>query len=236
MAEEAVKHLIVGTGRCGSSLLCAILADAGANFAMSARSEWDRKAGAFEHPVLQQAGRHVMAMRALEEHKQGSDWAAFKFRMHRSRMKKKLRTVLENADFLKCIDLIWMAHTIGRLGVDPRIILIYRAPEQTVLSQYKAFDWSHEYSERNYVNVYRTGLAALHAYGGCAIDYDELINAGETAWVKPLARITGLTEKSLLKARKSRADKIPGQTRMAPLSGPAADTYAALKTCKGVTV
>ena len=50
MIHGPVRFLIVGTGRCGSSLLSAILARAGANFDMPLRAEWDRRSGEYEHP------------------------------------------------------------------------------------------------------------------------------------------------------------------------------------------
>ena len=50
MSHDKRRFIIVGTGRSGSSLLAAILAGAGADFAMPSKQQWGRDGGGFEHP------------------------------------------------------------------------------------------------------------------------------------------------------------------------------------------
>ena len=57
MNDELVRFIMVTTGRSGSSLLAAIIADAGGNFGFPSEDEWDPAAGAMEHPVAQEASR-----------------------------------------------------------------------------------------------------------------------------------------------------------------------------------
>ena len=46
------KYFIVTVGRTGSSLLCAVLADASADFGMKAPEDWDPRRGVMELRVL----------------------------------------------------------------------------------------------------------------------------------------------------------------------------------------
>ncbi len=55
MNDEKVRFIMVTTGRSGSSLLAAIIADAGGNFGFPPEDEWDPESGAMEHPLAQQA-------------------------------------------------------------------------------------------------------------------------------------------------------------------------------------
>ena len=46
------RFFIVTVGRTGSSLLASILADAGADFGVQGKADWDPAGGAYEHPSL----------------------------------------------------------------------------------------------------------------------------------------------------------------------------------------
>lgn len=121
-SSQSIRHLLVGTGRCGSSLLSAILADSGANFGMGRVDGWKRSAGAYEHTKLQKACREFAISRKFAE-KADCWWLHRKFRrFHMSNAKRALRGLLSEADFLKSMDLVWLTHTIFKLDYSPKII------------------------------------------------------------------------------------------------------------------
>ena len=55
MNDDKVRFIMVTTGRSGSSLLAAIIADAGGKFGFPSKDKWDPESGAMEHPLAQQA-------------------------------------------------------------------------------------------------------------------------------------------------------------------------------------
>ena len=60
--SQSRKFLIVGTGRCGSTLLSAIIAKSGGSFGLPALEDWDRRGGALEHPCILSAYKWVQIL------------------------------------------------------------------------------------------------------------------------------------------------------------------------------
>ena len=154
--------------------------------------------------------------------------------MHKT--KRSLRKVLDAAEFLKSIDLGTLTHTIYKLDYQPKIILSYRSFEEIAQSAYVSFSWGCAESERTYLDVYRTGLLQLHAFGGCAIDFRELIDTEEVAWSRVLGEVTGIEERSLLDARDRLSKPVNWQSRVPVLSRQAEELYGELQTYKGQVI
>jgi hypothetical protein len=86
-----------------------------------------------------------------------------------------------------------------------------------------------------YDTVLLNGLALASIYGGCAIDYRELAEAGETAWAKGLSQATGLDEGVLLAARAQRVENPDSSNGEAPEPFPGCrETYETLRRHGGV--
>ena len=86
-----------------------------------------------------------------------------------------------------------------------------------------------------YDKVLLNGLALASIYGGCAIDYRELTEAGATAWATGLSRATGLDEGALLAARARRVENFEENGGEAPEPFPSCrETYETLRRYVGI--
>jgi hypothetical protein len=204
MAGDDYKFLIIGTGRSGTSLLSAILADAGADFAMPNSADWNQTIGYFEHGDVQKAGKAFEAAEQFKPFVRGSWLARKRRRYYMAIVKSSIRRLLGKADYAKSIGLVWLTHTIYRLGFQPKVIIVHRAFEDIATSAHLSFGWTYEETERRYLDIYRTGLVQTKLFGGCVIAYEEIIDPAETAWAEALAALTGFDEQSLLESRRRR--------------------------------
>ncbi len=238
--NENSRFLIVSPGRTGTSLLSAILADAGADFGMSVPDGWDRGTGALEYPAIQKAGFAYYAAHRISAEKPSTPWLRLLWVLYRHHGRNKLRHALANAKYLKS-DHIWLAAShVVKLGYTPTIILSYRRFESYMLSTYpRRHSNTVESVAESYKRTYRNGLALMKLWGGCAIDYDELYEPSETDWAKCLADVTGLSRKSLLQSRDSRLKRYKSKdTSQIPLSldSEVAQIYDVLRQFRGVAV
>lgn len=227
------KYLLVGTGRCGSSVLSAILADSGAEFGMGSVKSWKRSAGAYEHPKLQTAGKEFAISRKFAE-KADCWWLHRKFRrLHMSNAKRALRGLLSQADYLKSMDLVWLTHTIFKLDYNPKIILVYRDFANVARSAYLSFSWGYKESEQYYMDVYRTALIQLQIFGGCAIEYDDLMNPAETQWSEVLSGVTGIEGSRLLESRNNRVKPIERNQDLPEIDSSTSALFQELRKYRG---
>lgn len=232
-APGRTRFLMISTGCSGASPLAAILADAGANFGMESPNAWRQIAGAFEHDEVQRA---CMADKTARKFARLSDmWWGFRKlrRFHARRVQTALQRLFSQADYANSMDLVWLIHTIFKMDWDPRIILVYRDFENVAMSSYLAFAWTHAESEERYLETYRTGLTAMHLFGGCAIGYDEILDPQETAWAAALAEVTGLDKAALLGARANRLKPLKRRHAHPPMSTAASELYTTLQAYKG---
>jgi hypothetical protein len=193
------RYLIVGTGRSGSTTLAAILAGAGANFSMAQVDTWDPKGGEYEHPLILAARR--WQSRAEKVHvslipNQGIHPYCLR------RMRRAINTLLDQADYVKSSDLVWLVHPIFKERFWPRIIVSYRPFDDYAHSHYLRRGFSMVELIDRYKTVYSTIAIQLSVFGGCAINYDDLVDADQTAWADALAHLTGLDRDALLASRK----------------------------------
>lgn len=210
------RYFVISAGRTGSSLLCAILASAGADFGMPADQSWAEDEGAFEHrDIVLAAGRYRAAYGISRERPDGGirrlAWSAV-----RHVGKGHLRRALDAAGYFKAVNLDLVIPAVARLGYLPRVIVNYRqfAPHALSLSQM----FPHRdlaVMEANYVRTYRNALFLLRLYGGCVVGHRALTDPGRREWLGALSGLTGLDEEKLDSGRKERL-RIGGQGDAGP--------------------
>lgn len=196
--QDRQRFTIISTGRSGSTLLSAVLAGAGANFNMANVTEWDPKSGEYEHPLLHSARRWQSRMEKIEASLipdvLGRNYCA-------RRMQRDLARLLGEAHYVKSTQLIWLVHPIYQLDFWPRIIVSYRSLAETVRSRFMRFGWSVPKIVTTYRETYSTAALQLQLFGGCVVNYDDVINPQETAWADALAKLTGLEREKILESR-----------------------------------
>lgn len=232
--KNSDRYLIVGTGRTGSSLLSAILSNSGARFNLPVVTSWDRQSGEFEHPGLPRAYKwywRSLNLPFLVPRKQALRAIC------RNRMNAALQSALTEAHFAKSSQLVFLVRPIQALGYKPRIIVSYRDFTGFSASRYLRFGLKAPEMARIYDEVYSTALLQLGIFGGCAVDYDELISRKEREWAKALSVVTGFDQSRLLGQRdalvrdpRARVENLCAQyPRTAQL-------YSALRRLKGRAV
>ena len=111
------RFVIVTPGRTGSSLLAAILSDAGADFGIEAK-DWNVSEGAFEHPDLIAAAdsfakaRQLGVTRPLAPKK-------YLWDIYRHRGKARLKRIVHSVEYLKGPDLDLIVRPLFNLGYFP---------------------------------------------------------------------------------------------------------------------
>ena len=237
MEDSKTRYLVIGTGRSGSSLLSAILDDAGANFAMGNVKSWNPSWGEYEHSLL-----HVAeAWRSRIQKIRGSVLPDRLEAFCEPRMNRALSRLFDQAEFAKSVPLVDMVDVIYRLGLKPVLIVNYRAFQDYARSicLSRPF-WDMPRLMERYVSTYSTAILQLEIFGGCTIGYDELVDIEETAWARTLAEVTQLSEDRLLEHRSKRvkanlsAGKRPEPVLDKSLLDPRIGLlYDALKSLKG---
>lgn len=101
-----VRYFIMTPGRTGSSLLCSILSDAGADFGPVDAGSWDRNGGAFELPEIAFAAMNWQHRR----------WWG------RREARKALGVALGKAQFFKSVFLERLIDDVASDGYKPIII------------------------------------------------------------------------------------------------------------------
>ncbi|NEN22962.1 hypothetical protein G3O08_05545 [Cryomorpha ignava] len=230
MSDKKV-FIVVGSPRTGTSLMCAVLSDAGADFGVSSES-WNRTGGAFEHPILVGSYKYLKRIVFL---KKFSDTAVRKIE---KKLSKNIHDLFEQVSFAKFPPLSHMLpYYIKKEGYDVTVILAYRRFEDFALSMLIKNPSSVKKLKEDYIDMYQTGLILLNIHGGCAISYDEIINESETQWIDALAAATHLDRDKIADARFTRnRKKIEGENKFY-LHDPQCDSiYAELNKYKGKAV
>ncbi|HTT80536.1 MAG TPA: hypothetical protein VMF86_12735 [Stellaceae bacterium] len=207
--DQRERFLVVGAGRTGSSLLCAVLAAAGADFGMPADQVWAADDGAFEHADVTRAAAwftvadRLGAVRPLWPRRWIWDAARHHAKMH-------LRHALAAAQFVKGPNLDLTVQLTAKFGYLPRIVVSHRsfAPQAMSLAL-RAAGLDTRAIEAYYLRTYKNALLWLHVYGGCTVDFDDLIDPQKTQWLDAVAEVTGLSRRRMAAARAARLD--PGR-------------------------
>ncbi len=94
-----------------------------------------------------------------------------------------------------------------------------------------------DYHAQKYDTVLRNGLALVSIYGGCTVDYRELVDGAATAWAAALGGVTGLAADALLAARAHRLADPSDDDGRAPEPFPGCgETYEILRRYKGLAM
>lgn len=238
MNDDNLRLIMVTTGRSGSSLLAAVIADAGGNFGFPSEDEWDPAAGAMEHPVAQEASRLFRRAYYLRRVKRLFFFYKYLIDIRRSLGKKKLREVLKEAHFIKADNMdLWVWH-LTKLGYRPRIITTYRRFADNARSLFVLRGMHFDDIVDYYCRINQNALLMLDVYGGCAVSYEELVDPEDTAWADALALTTGLSRDALLAARDKRIEgKVQHGPEAVGLSDPKAERiFEKLRKLKGIAV
>ncbi|MEQ8994949.1 MAG: hypothetical protein RID53_00400 [Coleofasciculus sp. B1-GNL1-01] len=202
MLNDKDRYLIVGTGRSGSSLLAAILADAGADFNLPSVLTWNRSSGAYEHPKLICACKWF-----FRSHK-----AAFLSdqlrRFCEIRMERELLLLWQEAVFAKYPNAVWLIHFIPRLGYSPKVILSYREFTSFSLSEYLKKGVSMPDLVKKYYEINSTAMLALNVFGGVAVSYEELVDKNDTMWADAISSLTNIDSQKIIYFRNQRVKEI----------------------------
>lgn len=186
------KVFILGPPRSGTTLLSAILANAGGRFALDPVDHWNPKAGELEHPLAIQASVQI---------DRSEKWKPISHSLSRhfeNKAQDCLARLLKVADFVKYPPRSEKFPVLGvRLGYDPSCVVIVRPFLEFALSflRMKNLDWLE--LESLYRQNLFTSVLLARQFGGCVIRYHDLVNLDTGRWLAPLSEATGL-EKHLL--------------------------------------
>lgn len=232
--DDRRRYFIVSAGRTGSTLLSAILADCGADFAMSVPAEWDPGSGALEHAELHAATSLLRRVHEIDRDKPSSGYRRYVWSNLRSRAKRKLNSVLEEARYLKGENLDLAVQPAFKLGYFPSVILSYRRFEDLAVSSFirrgaSTFESLLAYYQR----INRNGLLLMSAFGGCAIGYEQLVDPRDTSWVDSLAELTGIGASRLASARDRRLGSPSRSVQFKCLDRGAQEVFEAIDVVRG---
>lgn len=201
-----IRYFIVSSGRAGSTLLSSIIAQAGADFGCGDSAQWDRRAGAFELKIGSHAAEHHNRAIALKDNSHISRWQMLRRKYHRSMAKKNTRKLMQQAQWIKLSSsgVIRMARAVD---YQPRVILLYRPFANYAYSSFLRSGRHVPQMIEHYYNTYADGLLALNIYGGCVVEYSEIIDRNNDAWLERVAALSNLESANLITARDAIVDQ-----------------------------
>src|SRR5262249_27309295 len=126
-ADEQRRYFILTAGRTGSTLLATILADAGADFGLPVPEDWDvARGGDLEHPEIRHAANHLRLALERSPRKPITVPSKWVWTYHHAVGKHHLRQALQQAKYVKGVNLdLAVPHTI-KLGFFPVILVSSR--------------------------------------------------------------------------------------------------------------
>lgn len=201
-----IRYFIISSGRAGSTLLSAILAEAGADFGYNSSGSWDRRAGAFELKQGTHAAEHHNRAIELKDNSHISRWRMFKRKYHRSMAKRNTRKLLQQADWVKLSN-SGVVRLARALDYQPRVILLHRHFSNYALSSFLRSGRHVPKMMNHYYNTYADGLLALNIYGGCLIEYNEIIDRNNNQWLERISAVSHLDSQPLVAARDITVDE-----------------------------
>jgi hypothetical protein len=238
-SAEKRRFFILTPGRSGSTLLAAYLADSGANFGMPVPADWDPSSGDLEMPEMIRAADIFRGAYELQRRRPYSRLARHDWKYRRSRAKRILASALRSADWCKAtFNLDYAVFPAMRLGYAPKIIVNYREPVAYLHSSYTLVGKVsvHDHMDA-YSSLLENALMLMRTFGGCAIDYQELMGEDE-GWANVLEEVCGLSAAALLDSRRRRMTRASRLTASPdfPVPDRARRIYQALRTHKGESI
>ena len=230
--DEQTRVFVLTFGRSGSSLLCAILADAGGDFGLPVPDTWDPRHGELEHPPSSappttcDAPSTSMPVAATCSFPAEAKPAAARPPRPRPGARGALRQIG---------DLDLLVQMGFALGYTPRVVLNLRRFEDSLPSTLVGRKHlGPDELAADYMRIGRQGLALMQTFGGCVVTYEDMLAGADGAWVDALAATTGLAADRLRTAVRKRVTA----PRRAPLDVPGvypecASLHAALSALSG---
>ncbi len=219
--ETKKKYFILTPGRCGSSLLSSILDDAGASFPAARKMSWNPLAGAYEDDRLDRmafllAQAHTIQSKLEYEpfyklyHKK---FVTFK----RFLAKREMHRIFAEASYFKETgNMHYAVRFAAHIGYWPVIILNWRSYEHWMGSMYPGQrNFDIEDLTARYVAILRNSLALLSLFGGCVVNYTEIMDPEARDWAVNLGHVTGLDTETLLESRRKRYRPSGAETALA---------------------
>lgn len=88
-----------------------------------------------------------------------------------------------------------------KVKYDPRVIASFRRFDETAISKMVLQQKGYPDVATRMEHTYRNAIIGMHTFGGCAIDYDDLMDLEATNWAENLSVVTGLKYSDLMAAR-----------------------------------
>ena len=213
--EPHVRTLIVTCGRSGSSLIAAIMADAGADFGMPTPERWNQGDGVMEHPLAISAGWKYE--RAWQIRGGRRFFLGYKYLADArvSLGKRDLRQLLARVDTVKGPRSDLWVPDLPKMGYAPNLVVPFAPPGEVARSFLMKAKQSWDATRADYLRANRNALLYLQSFGGCAVALRDLTDPESVAWADALSRTTGLDRGALIAARDRRVAK-PSSTRSSP--------------------
>jgi hypothetical protein len=230
------RYFVVTVGRTGSTLLTAIMADAGADFGMPAPEHWDTaRGGAIELPEVRRAADHFRLAFEHRPQRPRMPPARWIWTWHRSVAKRELKRALDKAVFVKAGDLDWVVPHAIKVGYFPSVIISYRPFGPCALSFSQTLSmWPAETMAAEYDRTYRNAVLQMHAYGGCVVSYADVVDRTRTEWATNLSEVTGLSVDALLASRDRRVKSAQREEVEVPILYESAEqTFATVDALSG---
>jgi uncharacterized membrane protein YkvA (DUF1232 family) len=234
--DDGRRFFVVTPGRTGSTLLATILADAGADFAIAPRDDWDTARGGWmEHPDAVRAGNHFRLAFERSPNKPAAFISRWIWAYHRAAGKRYLKRALQRTVYVKALHLDLAIPFAIKLGYFPQVIVNYRPFGAHALSfSQMVTTWSADALATAYNRSYRNSLLLVHSYGGCVVSYADLTDRTRTEWTASLGQITGLSAERLLASRDRRASAMQADESECPVADETAQrSLAALDALSG---
>jgi hypothetical protein len=233
MPDDKIRFIVMTSGRTGSSLLAAIMTDAGADF--DSPKEATRPWEVDETPAIIALDRAANALTHFAASAPQVFGLKFLWRLQRSMVKRRLARLLCRSKFIRMVDRL--VPLVSKIGFTPRIVCSFRRFNAVAVDKVVQAGVGFPEIADHYKRVYRNCLLYIHAYGGCAISYEELMDDRETAWAAALATVTGLEEARLLRARERQISRRQKTSENFPVMDAEADeVYRELRLLKGMAV
>lgn len=205
--DERGRCFVVTFGRSGSSLLCAMLGDAGADFGLPVPDSWDPRHGIMELPAIKQAAHHMRRAFDIDAGRRFLLSPQVEGKFRRGRARRYLREALGAARYVKIGDLDLLVQMGFALGYSPRVILNLRRFEDSLSSTLVGRKHlGPDCLAADYARICRQGLALMHTFGGCVVDYEDMLTGADGVWIDAVAAVTGLAATTLRRAARQRVN------------------------------
>lgn len=143
--------------------------------------------------------------------------------------KRKTRKLMESSTcFKETASLHYLPRVSAFMGYWPVIILNYRDFPEWMGSMYPGQRYlSIETLTRNYISTLENSVALLGLFGGCVINYTDLMDPNAEDWAQVLGDVTGLDAAAIFESR-SRRYRDPGTESPLPVRLAEAEEIIAL--------